>query len=332
MKPNPVHSALFGLAIGDALGVPVEMIKRDVLKQNPVTDFANYKDPDGYKGHNQPLGTFSDDSSLTFCLAESLCNGYNLNDIATRFVKYFFEGYWTAGGLVFGVGKSTEDSITRLRDGVSPKDSGNYDVNCTGNGSLMRILPLLFYIRVYPLQTRYELVKEVACITHGSYQTILPCFYFLEFALELLNGSVKQTAYGNVAKKVSAFISHLDIGSKDKEVLKPLIGEDITQRSEESINSIHHAVHTIQAAMYCFMTTNSYKEAVLMAVNLGDDTDTTAAVTGGLAGLYYGFDSIPEKWIDQLKRSNEVKDLCDRLSNAMRLQNEDHGKTTKTHK
>jgi ADP-ribosylglycohydrolase len=319
MNPNPVHGALFGLAIGDALGVPVEMIKRHVLKQNPVRDFTNYKGPEGYKGHNQPLGTFSDDSSLTFCLAESLCNGYNLNDIAARFVKYFFEGYWTAGGTVFGVGKSTEDSITRLRDGVPPGRSGNYDVNCTGNGSLMRILPLLFYIREYPIGMRYHMTKQVACITHGSMQTILPCFYFLEFALELLNGNDKQTAYKNVAGTVSEFIKNQEISQQERDVLKPLIGEDITQRSEDSINSIHHAVHTIQAAMYCFMKTNSYREAVLMAVNLGDDTDTTAAVTGGLAGLYYGFDSIPEKWIDQIKRSNEIRDLCDRLSKAVGL-------------
>jgi ADP-ribosyl-[dinitrogen reductase] hydrolase len=319
MKPNPVHGALFGLAIGDALGVPVEMIKREVLKLNPVTDFNHYKGHEGYKGHDQPLGTFSDDSSLTFCLAESLCNGYNLNDMATRFVKYFFEGYWTAGGSVFGVGKSTEDSITRLRDGVPPERSGNYDVNCTGNGSLMRILPLLFYLRAYPVGMRYHMTRQVACITHGSMQTILPCFYFLEFALELLNDSDKQTAYANAAKTVSTFIQSLELSNQDMEVLKPLISEDITQRSEDSINTIHHAVHTIQAAMYCFMKTNNYKDAVLMAVNLGDDTDTTAAVTGGLAGLYYGFDTIPEKWIDQIKRSDEIRDLCDRLSKAMGL-------------
>jgi ADP-ribosylglycohydrolase len=319
MKPNPVHGALFGLAIGDALGVPVEMIKRDVLKLNPVTDLNNYKGPEGYKGHDQPLGSFSDDSSLTFCLAESLCNGYNLNDIATRFVKYFFEGYWTAGGRVFGVGKSTEDSITRLRNGVPPERSGNYDVNCTGNGSLMRILPLLFYLRAYPVGMRYHMTRQVACITHGSMQTILPCFYFLEFALELLNDSDKQTAYANAAKTVSTFIQSLRLSQEDLEVLKPLVDEDITQRSEDSINTIHHAVYTIQAAMYCFMKTNNYADAVLMAVNLGDDTDTTAAVTGGLAGLYYGFDTIPEKWIDQIKRSNEIRDLCDRLSKAVGL-------------
>src|SRR5689334_8272845 len=129
---NKFKSALFGVAVGDALGVPAEFRSRLSLQSNPVTGM------EGYKSHNQPPGTFSDDSSLTFCLAESLCEGYDLNDIAARFVKYFFEGYWTAGGRVFGVGKSTEDSITRLRNNVPPERSGNYDVNCTGNGSLMR--------------------------------------------------------------------------------------------------------------------------------------------------------------------------------------------------
>lgn len=314
---DPVPGALFGLVIGDALGVPVEFIKRDVLSQDPVKDFQTYKGPEGYKGHNQPPSTFSDDSSLTFCLAESLCNGYDVNDIGKRFVKYFFDGYWTAGGQVFGVGKSTEDSITRLRDGVPPAQSGNYDESCSGNGSLMRILPLLFYIRDFEIEKRYEINREVASITHGSMQTILPCFYYLEFALELLNGSGKQKAYANVAKTVSKFIAGLSLSPQDDEVLAPLLREDITQRSMESIQTTHQAVLTIQAAMYCFMKTDNYCDAVLMAVNMGDDTDTTAAVTGGLAGLYYGINAIPDKWKASVQRSSDISDLCYRLSNAM---------------
>ncbi|WP_205511657.1 ADP-ribosylglycohydrolase family protein [Longitalea arenae] len=313
MKVTPVHGALFGVAIGDALGVPVEMIKRDVLAQDPVRDLV------GYKQHNQPAGTFSDDSSLTFCLAESLCNGYDLHDVGERFVKYFFEAYWTAGGVVFGVGKTTEIAITKLRDGVSPADSGNYDEGCSGNGSLMRILPLLFYVMDFEIEKRYEITREVACITHGSMQTILPCFYYLEFALELLQGSQKQMAYDNTAKTVADFLAGSSLGEQARNVLTPLLFEDITKRSSASILTTHQAVLTIQAAMYCFMQTDNYSDAVLMAVNMGDDTDTTAAVTGGLAGLYYGFESIPEKWRKEIKRSNEIHDLCDRLSKAMGL-------------
>jgi len=94
---------------------------------------------------------------------------------------------------------------------------------------------------------------------------------------------------------------------------------DITTQPREAICSLHHVAETIKAAMYCFMKGNDYKETVLMAVNLGDDTDTTAAVAGGLAGLYYGFESIPEKWIQEIKRSDDINDLCNRFAKAYGL-------------
>lgn len=313
MKPKSVHAALFGLAIGDALGVPVEFKKREELKGRRVKDF------EGYQTHNQPPGTFSDDSSLTFCLAESLCHGYDLNDMGERFVKWFFEGYWTAGGEVFGVGKSTEDSITGLRDGVSPLQSGNYADDCYGNGSLMRILPLLFYIKDFDDEERYRIIREVAVITHGSVRTILACFYYLEFALELLNGEHKLHAYLKTMHRVNAFIKEKNFPGEDVALFEPLLRDAITTRSVDSIVSIHHAHLTIQAAMYCFMITESYEEAVLMAVTLGDDTDTTASVTGGLAGIYYGFDAIPVKWRNEIRRSNDINDLCNRFAAAMKI-------------
>jgi ADP-ribosyl-[dinitrogen reductase] hydrolase len=311
MKPKPVHAALFGLAVGDALGVPVEFKKREELKGRPVKDY------EGYQTHNQPPGTFSDDSSLTFCLAESLCQGYDLNDAGQRFVKWFFEGYWTAGGEVFGVGKSTEDSITRLKNGVSPAQSGNYDPECNGNGSLMRILPLLFYIRNFEIEERFRIVKEVAVMTHGSMRTVIACFYYLEFALELLNGTSKHIAYLRRNYEVTVFLRDKGISPEDWELFASLFGQRISLVDVNDLSTIHHAHLTIQAAIYCFLKTDSYTEAVLMAVNLGDDTDTTASVTGGLAGLYYGFDAIPEKWVKNIKRSDDIYDLCDRLSTAM---------------
>jgi ADP-ribosylglycohydrolase len=314
MKTKSVHAALFGLAIGDALGVPVEFKKREELKNRKVKDF------EGYQTHNQPPGTFSDDSSLTFCLAESLCHGYDLNDMGQRFVKWFFEGYWTAGEEVFGVGKSTEDSITRLRDGVSPLHSGNYADDCYGNGSLMRILPLLFYIRDMDVEERYRIIREVAVITHGSMRTVIACFYYLEYALELLKGNNKMIAYLRTSYEVSVFVWKRNLLQKeDFELFGSLFRRELRLRDVETINSIHHAHLTIQAAMYCFLNTNSYTEAVLMAVNLGDDTDTTASVTGALAGIYYGFDAIPVKWRNEIRRSSDINDLCNRLAAAMKI-------------
>jgi len=310
MKANVVHGALFGVAIGDALGVPAEFNSRERLKLDPIKDFV------GYKSHNQPPGTFSDDSSLTFCLAESLCNGYDLNDAGKRFVLWWDEGYWTAGGEVFDIGMTTNRAINRLKRGTRPALAGDFDEGANGNGSLMRIMPLLFYIHNFGIEERYAIIKDVSSMTHGHIRSVIACFYYLEFALELLNGSDKQTAYKNTAKTVSEFIVSKQIIQKEVDLFAPLLKDDITKEDIHNIPSFGYVMNTIKAAMYCFLTTDNYADAVLMAVNLGNDSDTTGAVAGGLAGLYYGFEAIPEKWRNEVKRSNDIKDLCDRLTAA----------------
>ncbi|OQP65963.1 hypothetical protein A3860_15350 [Niastella vici] len=313
MKTTPIHGALFGVAIGDALGVPAEFTSRERLKLEPIKDFI------GYKSHNQPPGTFSDDSSLTFCLAESLCKGYDLNDLGFRFIQWRNEGYWTAGGEVFDIGMTTHRAIGRLKKGSRPSLAGDFDEDCNGNGSLMRIIPLLFYIRDLDLEKRYEIIKDVSSVTHGHIRSVIACFYYLEFALELLRGCDKQTAYKNTATTVFGFIVNKQIMQSEIDLFAPLLKEDITKQDINNIPSFGYVMNTLKASMYCFLSTENYPDAVLMAVNLGNDADTTGAVTGGLAGLYYGFDSIPEKWINEIKRSNDIKDLCDRLSKAMGL-------------
>lgn len=310
MKENVVHGALFGVAIGDALGVPAEFKSREALKLDPIKDFV------GYKSHNQPPGTFSDDSSLTFCLAETLCLGYDLNDLGTRFVLWKNENYWTAGAKVFDIGMTTNRAIDRLKRGTKPVLAGDFDEGSNGNGSLMRIMPLLFYIRNFELEERYAIIKDVSSVTHGHIRSVIACFYYLEFALELLNGSDKQTAYKNTAKTVYDFIVSKQIIQKETDLFSPLLQEDITKENIDNIPSSGYVMNTLKAAMYCFLTTENYADAVLMAVSLGNDADTTAAVAGGLAGLYYGFESIPEKWRNEVKRNNDIKDLCNRLTAA----------------
>lgn len=305
MTREQVYGALFGVAIGDALGVPAEFKDRALLKKNPVTDF------EGYKSHNQPPGTFSDDSSLTFCLAASLCNGYNLQDIGNRFVQWHDKAYWTAGGNVFDIGMTTSRAISRLKKGVRPDLAGDFEEEHNGNGSLMRILPLLFYIQQFDIDKRFSIIKEVSSITHGHIRSVIACFYYLEFALCLLNGYDKQKAYATTAETVTAFITSKEIVQKEVDLFAPLLSADITQQSIDSIPSFSYVMNTLQASMYCFMTTARYKDAVLMAVNLGNDADTTAAVTGGLAGLYYGFSGIPARWCSDIRRSGDIADLCE---------------------
>ena len=310
MKENVVHGALFGVAIGDALGVPAEFTSRERLELDPIKDFV------GHKSHNQPPGTFSDDSSLTFCLAESLCNGYDLNDLGKRFVLWWEQNYWTAGGEVFDIGNTTRNAIDRLQRGIKPVLAGDFDEGANGNGSLMRIMPLLFYIRNFELEERYAIIKDVSSVTHGHIRSVIACFYYLELALELLKDSDKQTSYKSTAKTEHDFIVSKQIIQKEIDLFAPLLTSDITKEDINNIPTFGYVMNTIKAAMYCFLTTDNYSDCTLMAVNLGNDADTTAAVAGGLAGLYYGFESIPEKWRNEIKKSKNIMGLCDRLTAA----------------
>jgi len=171
-----IKDALLGLAVGDALGVPHEFKPREEFEVKPVNDM------DGYGTYNLPPGTWSDDTSLSLCLAEALTNGFDLDSISTNFQKWFHSNYWTARGEVFDIGITIRESIDRLSKGFKPELTGGFDEDENGNGSLMRILPLLFYIKDFSISERFRLTKSVSSITHGHVRSIIACFYYLEFA------------------------------------------------------------------------------------------------------------------------------------------------------
>jgi len=197
---NKIKSALLGVAVGDALGVPVEFLSRDEIKQQPVTGMQ------GYGTHNQPAGTFSDDASLTFCLAEALTKDFDLQEIANNFVKWCYNGYWSAHGDVFDIGIATRAAIERLARGEKPEYAGGFEIASNGNGSLMRILPLIFYIKYMPLEERYRITKQVSSITHGHIRSVIACFYYLEFARHILNGNNVKDSYKLLQTEISDFL------------------------------------------------------------------------------------------------------------------------------
>jgi len=303
-----IKSALFGLAVGDALGVPVEFITRDYLCDNPVTDMI------GFGTHDMPSGTFSDDSSLSLCLAEALNHGFNINNIAQNFIKWKTDNYWTARGVVFDIGNSTQIAIDRLINGIPPDLAGGTDGNSNGNGSLMRILPLIFHLVDKNRDIRFELTKQVSSITHRHIRSVIACHYYLEFALQIISGEDKFEIYKNLQKEITDDIIHYTDKHSEIENFERLLKENIYELEEDKIKSSGYVIHTLEASIWCLMTTDNYRDAVLKAVNLGDDTDTTAAVTGGLAGLLYGLDDIPSRWIDQLARRSDIDDLAERLA------------------
>jgi ADP-ribosyl-[dinitrogen reductase] hydrolase len=298
-----IKSALFGLAIGDALGVPVEFESREYLKLNPVTDMI------GNGTYNQPPGTWSDDSSLTFCLTEGLINGYDINRIGEYFKNWLNQNFWTAHGEVFDVGITTENAIERLQEGCKPELAGGAEESDNGNGSLMRILPLVFYLDNKSIFKRFTITQQVSSITHRHIRSVIACFYYLEFARKIWRGKDKFKAYEELKKEIPEFLENLDIPAAEIEVFNRLLNGNISEKEESEINSSGYVLHTLEASIWCLLTSDNYQEAVLKAVNLGGDTDTTAAVTGGLVGILYGYDTIPENWIKQLARNLEIENL-----------------------
>jgi ADP-ribosylglycohydrolase len=317
---NIVKAGIFGVCIGDALGVPVEFRSREQLKRSPVTTMR------AFGTHRQPVGTWSDDSSLMFCLADSLCKGYDLEDMSLKFLQWYNAEIWTPHGSVFDIGIATSQAIHRISKGTPPTLCGGTSEFDNGNGSLMRILPLLFYIKDFPIEKRFDSVKDVSSITHGHIRSALACFIYLELALEILIGKDKWDAYKTMQEKVRNFLDQNPICSQNEmdkfhRILELKVGEyDLAPLhilKEEEISSSGYVLHSLEASLWCFLNSESYSEAVLKAVNLGEDTDTTGAITGGIAGIYYGFENIPEEWIAELVRKKDIENLCSKLENKL---------------
>ena len=297
---------LFGVSVGDALGVPVEFMNREEIALNPITDMK------GFGTYNLPPGTFSDDSSLTFCLAESLTQQLTLENISENFQKWYFTDYWTPYGRVFDIGMATRKSIIRLKNGIRADLAGGMDVLENGNGSLMRILPLVSCIKDLPIKERYFITKQVSSITHGHIRSVISCFYYLEFARQIILGENKYQIYKNLKQEVPEFLNSIGINESEIKIFDRILQNDIFKLTEKEIKSSGYVLHTLEASLWCILTTEDYRSAVLKAVNLGEDTDTTGAVTGGLAGILYGFENIPENWITLMARKDDIIDLANR--------------------
>ena len=306
---NKVLDGIVGFAIGDALGVPAEFKAREEFKRFPVTDMI------GYGTYNLPEGTWSDDTSMTLATLDSLVKkqAIDVNDIATKFLKWFRNAEYTATNECFDVGNTTLQALIKFESQLNNASScGGADEYSNGNGSLMRILPIAYYVfykKITNNQEIYEIIRNVSSITHAHEISILGCYIYVKFVLELLNGVDKKQAYMNLKQDDYEFFSDYAI-SKYSRILK----DNIYNLNEENISSSGYVVSTLEAVLWLFLNSKDYNSTVLKAVNLGSDTDTVAAIVGGLLGIQYGVDSIKESWKRHLKRYEYIKDLCDEFN------------------
>jgi len=282
---NKLYDAIMGLVVGDALGVPFEFKTRDTFR---VTDMV------GYGTHGQEPGTWSDDSSLALATLESIgrCKKIDPADIMKNFAYWLCDSCFTANGTVFDVGGTTGNAIVKYCKTRDITSCGGREHNSNGNGSLMRILPLAFIPH-----TNAD-VYNVSALTHAHEISVMACQYYLAVAEKLLDGADKTEAVRSLERECKGVFSRVPV---------------IDRSPREVIKSSGYVVDTLEAALWCFLKTDSYRECVITAVELGSDTDTVAAVAGGLAGIYYGVGGdkgIPEEWIEKIARKSWIGKLC----------------------
>lgn len=293
-----VKDGIIGLIIGDALGVPVEFQSRESLKIDPVTKM------EGYGTYNMPPGTWSDDSSMTIATMASIVNKNEIDydDIMKEFQSWIETGKYTQYQDTFDYGITTLHGIMNYKNGIDAIKCGGTDERDNGNGSLMRILPLAFIPDI-----DYETIENISGLTHGHLRSKIACVFYIEIAKSMLENNLTIDEHiklaGNKIKK-----HYKDSGELHH--FKRIFNDELND--EDSISSKGYVITTFESVIYSLKNTDNFRDAVLKAVNLGRDTDTVGAICGGLAGIFYGFDSIPIDWINEIPKIDEVIELCEK--------------------
>lgn len=314
-----IRNTLYGAIVADALGVPAEFKSREKLKQNPITDMT------GYGTYHFPKGTWSDDSSMMLCLADSIGIVKNIDyeDIMKRFCSWYKNGKYTPNKKCFDIGLTCKVAVSNFLQNKKPLDCGCCTEDSNGNGSLMRIAPLpLFLFQKFGSEAMYkeetfELIHNISRLTHGHPISLIGCDIYCSIMIEILNSRTKDELQGYSLPKIGVYVrNNLEYKSAEQkyERLFHLSFKDI---SENKIRSTGYVVDTLEAALWCFLNTENYRDCVLKAVNLGFDADTVACVAGSIAGLYYG--EIPEEWIKSLRNKKLIYKVIEKFTDAIFL-------------
>lgn len=340
-RHNLIKSGIFGLVVADALGVPYEFNSREDCEDEPMTDMI------GYGTYGQPAGTWSDDSSLALATVDGLTSSLNnfegnvessdldilqlidYEDIMQNFFNWFYDADYTPYENVFDYGGTTAFGIRNFKRGCEPILCGGCDTSDNGNGSLMRILPLAHFI--YFLSLKYSFSKEdqmkaihnISSLTHRHERSQMSCGIYVLIAIEMLKNKFEGGSLGleeiidNGIQSAKEYYCNNEDFQKELHHFNRIFDEDIKVIPRSIIRGRGYVVASLEAALWCLLNNDSYKETALAAVNLGEDTDTTAAIAGGLAGIYYGYEDIPKNWLDQIAKFDFIEDLINNFDGAL---------------
>ena len=327
MERNIIKDSVFGFAIGDAMGVPIEFMQRELLLKKPLTKMI------GYGTYDVPKGCWSDDTPMLIATIDSIVRskGINYNDMADCFCDWINDDKYTPTNKMFDIGITTKNALinywhkktpnvdifaigrndlSRMEKELDATKCGDISFESNGNGSLMRILPLIHYFYFYPTpeDEKFEIIKNTSSITHAHEISIIGCLIYVNYVLDILNGKDKVSSYENLGSyNYNKYFSADTINIYSRILTKQIPTLKINQ-----INSDGYILHTLESVLWVTLKADNFRDSIVGAINLGDDTDTIGALVGGISGILYGLDNIPVDWINNLKAKSLLDDLCNK--------------------
>ena len=317
MSKNIWLDGMLGVVVADALGCPVEFSSREERNADPVTDMR------GYGTYHLPAGSWTDDSSMALACLDSMlaCDGIDLADIMKCFAKWIYNGEYTPYGSVFDCGITCKVAIDNFKHGQDPYTCGGSGERDNGNGSLMRIMPVCLYcyskgMKNDRVDEAIQIIHEISGLTHNHLRAKIACGLYYFMTCEILDGTgtIRERLQNGLDKGFAYYQTDAENLKELKHYARIQNVNDFAALSDAVIRSGGYVVESMEASVWCLANTDSYAECTLKAVNLGSDTDTTSAIAGGLAGLFYGLEGIPKDWVDVIARLDWIKGLCDKAN------------------
>ena len=295
------RGCLLGLAAGDALGTTLEFKSPGTF--DPIDDMVG-----GGPFRLNP-GQWTDDTSMALCLTASLIEsrGFNATDQMERYVRWWEEGYLSSTGSCFDIGNTVADALSHFMDTSDPY-SGSSDPYSAGNGSLMRLVPVPMYFAGDPVEA-IDRSADSSRTTHGAEEAIDACRYFAGLLLGALHGVDKETLLSAAYCPVEGLWEKRPLAEK----IAAIADGSFKHRDPPDIKGTGYVVDSLEAALWAFHRSRDFREGALLAVNLGDDADTTGAIYGQIAGAYFGVEAIPAKWRENLTMTAEITSMADSL-------------------
>ena len=295
--------SIIGHAVGDAMGVPTEFCLREKLLSHPVTKMISSEKV------GQPAGTWSDDTSMEIATIDSYIknNKWDYSDIMNKWTKWIDNAEYTGNGEVFDVGRTCLSAIRNYTEGIEPTKCGLDNINSNGNGSLMRILPVALYCYYRKTKEKeiIKLVNDISSLTHGDDISKLGCYIYVRYVMFLLDGLPKEDAYEKIKNIDYSSYSNEAINSYER-----ILKNNIKEYPMNEINSSGYVVDTLECALWILLNADSYRDTIIASTNIGQDTDTIGAIAGSMAGIIYGYNAIPENWLNDLQKKDYLIKLA----------------------